>query len=131
MDIYLKSICIAVVGIFLCLILSRNAKDYAFVIVTILCCALSAVAIGFLKPVLDLVEELAHMVDNSSGWVKILLKTVGLSMIGETVSLICAESGHAAVGKTLQVLTTVVILWVSLPLIRSLMDLIRSILEML
>lgn len=131
MDVYLKSVVIAVIGVLLCLILSKKAKDYAVVIIIALCCALCAVAIGFLKPILQLMEQLSRMVDSRSGWLKILLKTAGLSIIGETVSLICADAGLASVGKMLQLLTTVVILWISLPLVQNLMDLIGSILEML
>ena len=131
MNIYLKSIGIAIVGVLLCLILSKNAKDYGIVIVLLLCCALCGAALGFMEPILELIGDLAHIIDNSSSWIKILMKTVGLSLIGEIASLICVDAGHAAVGKALQLLTTVAILWVSLPLIQHLMDLIGSILEML
>ena len=131
MDVYLKSVVIAIIGVLLCLVLSKSAKDYSVVIAILICSALCAVVVGFLKPILQLLEQLSQLVDNNSKWLEILLKTAGLSMIGETVSLICSDAGLASVGKVLQLLTTVVILWVSLPLVQNLMDLIGSVLEML
>ena len=131
MNIYLRAIGIAIVGVLLCLILSKNAKDYGIVIVLILCCVISGVALSFIEPILELLDDLAQLSNGSSAWMSILLKTIGVSVIGEITSLICADSGHAAVGKILQFLTTVTILWLSLPLVRELLDLIASILEML
>lgn len=131
MDTYLKTIAVAAVGILLCLILSKNAKDYSFVISIVICSTLLGVAVGFLKPIFSLMEEIWDMSGNNGQWLAILLKVAGLSLIGETVSTISSDAGHGSAAKVLQFLTTVVIMWVCIPLIQSLLDLIQSILEML
>lgn len=131
MDTYLKVIGIAIIGILLCLILSKSAKDFPVLIVIILCCILGNAALGFIKPIIDLLEDLENIADTGFPWLAILLKATGLTFIGETVSTVCTDSGHGAVGKTVQTLTTVVIMWISLPLIQKLMDLIQSVLEIL
>lgn len=131
MDTYLKVIGIAVIGILLCLILSKNAKDFPIVLVIILCCVLCGAALGFIEPIILLLEDLEKLAGTGFPWLAILLKATGLTFIGEIVSAVCSDAGHAAVGKTVQTLTTVVILWMSLPLIQKLMDLIQSVLEML
>jgi stage III sporulation protein AD len=131
MDNYLRTVCITLIGILLCLILSNRAKDYSILLGIILCSTICTLAAAYLKPVLELVAELGEISTQITPWLKVLMKAVGLSFIGETAGAICADAGQAAVGKVLQILTTVVILWVSLPLIQSLMDLILNILEML
>lgn len=131
MDTYLKVIGIAVIGILLCLILSKNTKDFPIVLVIVLCCILCGASLGFMKPIILLLEDLEELADTGVPWLTILLKATGLTFIGETVSAVCSDAGHAAVGKAVQTLTTVVILWISLPLIQKLMDLIQSVLEML
>ena len=131
MDTYLKVIGIAVIGILLCLILSKNTKDFPILLVIVLCCALCGAALGFIKPIILMLEDLGKLADTGVPWLSILLKATGLTFIGETVSAVCVDAGHAAVGKTVQTLTTVVIMWISLPLIQKLMDLIQSVLEML
>ena len=131
METYLKTVCIVIVGIFLCIILSRKANDYSLVLVIILCCAICTVAFAFLKPILDFVKEIGELIGANGKWLPLLLKSAGLSLIGEITVAICTESGHASLAKVLQMLTTISIMWVSLPLIQSLLDLIQSILEML
>lgn len=131
MDTYWKTVCLAVIGVVLCLIMAKNAKDHTTVVVIMLCCGICSVAVGFLSSILQLLNTLAQISGTGSVWMEILLKSVGLSIIGDTVSNICSDAGQASVGKTLQLLTTVVIMWISLPLIRHLLELIQSILEML
>lgn len=131
MDTYFKTVCIVVAGIILCAILSRKANDYSLVIIIMLCIAICTVAITFLKPILDFIEEMDGLAGENAKWFPLLLKSAGLSFIGEITGTICAEAGHASLSKMLQVLTVICITWVSLPLIQNLLELIQSILEML
>ena len=131
MNSYWKAVCAAIVGVVLCLILSKNAKDHSTLVAVLLCSILCAAACAFLAPVLKMLDKLSALSAAGTQWLGILLKCVGLSFVGETVSTICADAGNGAVGKSLQLLTTVTILWVSLPLIENLLDLIESVLELL
>jgi stage III sporulation protein AD len=58
----------------------------------------------------------------------VILKTVGIGLIGELAGLICSDAGNAALAKSIQILTTAVILWLSIPLFESLLDLVQAIL---
>jgi hypothetical protein len=49
-------------------------------------------------------------------------------LIGELAGLICSDAGNAALAKSIQILTTAVILWLSIPLFESLLDLVQAIL---
>ena len=131
METYFKTIGIIIIGVILSITLSQKAKDFSILVMIMLCCAVCATAVIFLKPILSFLNELEDFVPTNNQWLSILLKAAGLSFIGETSAAVCAEAGHASVGKTLQLLTTVSILWVSLPMIESLLELIKSILELL
>lgn len=131
MEHYFRTISITLVGTFVCLILSKNAKDYGLLIGIILCCMIGTLAAWYFKPILELIDKFGQISDHISPWIVILVKSVGLSFIGETVSAICIDAGQAAIAKVMQTTTTLAILWVSIPLIQSLMDLIYNILEML
>jgi hypothetical protein len=43
-------------------------------------------------------------------------------------TLICTDAGNTALAKTVQILTTAMILWLSIPLFESLLDLVQAIL---
>jgi hypothetical protein len=49
--------------------------------------------------------------------------------VAEIAGLICTDAGNAALAKTIQILATAVILWLTLPLMQALLDLVRKIME--
>jgi hypothetical protein len=67
----------------------------------------------------------------NGGFVAILLKTVGISIVSDIAIMICNDSGNTALGKILNVLTTAVTLWVCMPLFTELLDLMENILQAL
>jgi hypothetical protein len=58
----------------------------------------------------------------------ILLKVVGIGLIGEISALICTDSGNASLGKILQILSAAVILRLALPLLEQFLDLLEKVL---
>jgi stage III sporulation protein AD len=61
-------------------------------------------------------------------WLGIMLKAVGIGLVVEMGALICTDAGNAALGKTLQLLGAAAVLWLSIPLADSLMELLEQIL---
>ena len=59
----------------------------------------------------------------------ILMKVVGIGVISEIAGLICSDTGNGAMGKAIEILASGVILWVGLPLLNNLFQLIENILE--
>ena len=58
---------------------------------------------------------------------QVILKSVGIALVSEIAMMVCADSGNAALGKALQLMSTGVILWLSLPLMKSLLQLVQRI----
>jgi stage III sporulation protein AD len=85
-------------------------------------------ALTYLQPVVDFIRQLQATAQLDDGMLEILLKAVGIGLIGEIASLICADTGNAALGKSLQLLSAAVILWLSLPLLTQLLELLQQIL---
>ena len=63
-----------------------------------------------------------------SAWI---LKLLGIGLVSEIGVLTCNDSGNASLGKSLQMLTTMVMLYHAVPLYRSLMSLLQEILGQL
>ena len=130
MDIFVKVLGISVIGVILCLILSKNGKDFAVVISILSCCIIVTATVSFLDPVIQLIDKIRTLASMKEMYLGILLKAVGISFLGDTVSTVCCDAGYASIGKTLSFMTTVVVLWISLPLINGMLDLVSSVLEM-
>jgi stage III sporulation protein AD len=88
-----------------------------------------AVGIAYLTPVVDFVRQLQSNSGTDPEFVRILLKSVGIGLVAEIAGLICTDAGNAAMAKTIQILATAVILWLAMPLMSALLELVRKLME--
>lgn len=129
MDIFLRASAGAIVGLVLYIILSKQGKEFSVLITIIVCCILATAAMSIMEPILQFVENIQDIGQLHIDSLKVLVKAIGIGLVGELVSLICVDAGNAALGKMLQILTTVIITWLSLPLLSAFLELIEDILR--
>lgn len=115
-------------AVILCLILGKQTKEMSVLLSAAVCCMVAVLCLGYLRPVTDFFSELEHIGNLDGELLSILLKAVGIAFIAEISGLICADAGNAALGKVLQMLACAVILYLSIPLLRSLMALVTELL---
>ena len=89
---------------------------------------IGVVTFVYFEPVISFVRRLTEMTKLNADLLAVILKSVGIGILGELAGLICSDAGNAALSKTIQMLTTAVILWLSIPLFESLLDLVQAIL---
>ena len=129
MDTVLKVIFGAIIAVILGLMLRQQGKDIALLLSTAVCCMVIAIGISYLTPVVDFVRELQANTGMDPAFIRIILKSVGIGLVAEIAGLICTDAGNAALAKTIQILATAVILWLALPLMRALLELVRKMME--
>ena len=128
MDQFVRIAAGVLLTVLLTVLLNKQGKDMALLLTAAVCCMVVTVVITYLEPVLDFLKELETMGSLDSDMVRILLKAVGVSLVAEIASLICADCGNSALGKAVQILAVAAVLWLSLPLLRALMDMIQKML---
>lgn len=128
MDIFIKATAGVLITLILCLIISKQGKDMATLLVLAVCCMVLTAAITYLKPVLDFFQKLESIGNLDSGLVKTLLKAVGIGLLAEIAGLVCSDSGNSAMGKVLHILASAAILALSVPIFTQLLELIETIL---
>lgn len=128
MEGYIKAIAAALITAVLCLILAKQGKDMAVVLTILACVMILSSAMGYMGNLIDFLEQLERLVGLKGDEFQILMKVVGIGLTGEMASMICADAGNTALGKVLQLLGTVLILCLSLPLFQGLLELIDGIL---
>lgn len=129
MEVFFKLTAGALIAAVLGLLLSRKDKDIALLLTAAASGVILITAFLYLEPVLSFFTELQRLGNLDSDIMRVLIKSVGIGLLSEIASLICTDMGNAALGKTLQVAATILILWLSLPLLTSLLTLICDILE--
>lgn len=129
MNTFLKIAAGILISALLSLILSKQSKDISVLLVLAVCCMTVSVAVQYIEPVIVLVQRLSSIAKLDGDMLKILIKSVGIGILAEIVSLICTDSGNATLGKTIQIIAVAVILYLSTPLFMKLISLIEDILR--
>jgi hypothetical protein len=129
MDIYLKAIGGVLVALMLCLALGNRGKEFAVLLALMVSAMVIMAGLSYFSSVLDFFAQLQSLIGLDNDLLNVLLRAVGVGLIGEIAGLICADGGQAALGKALQILTSGVILWVSLPLYSQILKLVEELLS--
>lgn len=128
MEIFTKTAGGILVATLLFLVLSKQGKEFSLLLTVTVCCMVAAVAVVYLEPIVVFFEKLQTVGQLDSSLLEVVLRAVGIGILSEITSLICADAGNAALGKSLQILASAVVLWMSVPLFTSLLELVEEIL---
>lgn len=128
MDKFLQTAAGVIAAAVLWIILSKQGKEYALLLSLGACALVLLVVFQFFQPVVDLLHQLQKLANLQPQWISVLLKALGIGLVVEMGALICSDAGNAALAKTMQILGSAAVLWLSVPLINSLIALLQQIL---
>ena len=129
MGIFWKAAAAALIAVILSLALGKQEKDIGTILSIAVCCMVMVSALVYLEPILEFLRELETIGDLQGDFLGILLKALGIGLVAEIASTVCVDAGNGSMGKTIHTLGAAAILYLSLPVFRAMMDLLRRILE--
>jgi len=118
----------AVLACILCVALGKQGMEFRILITVAVSGMILLLSVSFLEPVLEFIHRLETLGNLDPQMISILFKAVGIGLLSDITALICNDSGNNSVGKALQTLGTVVILWLAIPIFNALLDLIQQLL---
>ena len=128
MELFLQSAALVLIAVILALLLSPQNKVFA-PLLSLTACALVLIGLAkYLEPVLDLLRQMQNLADINGQMLSVMLKAVGISMIAQLAELICNDAGQSAMGKAIGLMANAVILWISIPLVEELLELVQEVL---
>lgn len=128
MEVFLKAAATIVIALVFYLVLSKQGTDISVLLTVTVCCIVFITALNYLEPVIDFVNTAIDIGKLDSSMLQIVLKAAGIGIVSEITLLVCTDSGNAALGKTLQILGSSIVLWLSIPLFTKMLELIEAIL---
>lgn len=128
MTAFLQAAAAVLLAVVLGLMLNKQGKDMGTVLSIAVCCMVAMIAISYLQPVVEFLQKLETLGGLDESMVGILLKAVGIGFVAEIAGLVCSDAGNSSLGKSIQILGSAVILWLSIPLFNSLIELVQEIL---
>lgn len=128
MDDFIKLCGGILIALIFSLILNREGKEFSALLVTAVCCITVVGAASFLSPLVDFFNSLLDIGQLDRDIVSVVLKATGIGLLAEMTYTICVDCGNTALGKILQVVASITILWLSVPLFTALLELVEEIL---
>lgn len=131
MEIIFKSAAAALISVVLSMVVGTHHKEMATLLSAAVCCMIAVAMLTYLRPALEFFDKLSVMGNLDQEALSILMKATGIAILAEITGLICADAGNSTLGKVLQMLAAVVILWLSLPLLEKLIEILNEIIDSL
>lgn len=127
MTAFLQACAAVLLAVILILAQGKN-KEMGTLLSLGACCMVALIALSYLRPVIDFLGSLETLGGLDGTMVETLLKIAGIGMVSEIACLVCNDAGNSSLGKAVQLLGTAVILWLSVPLLTALVELLQTIL---
>lgn len=128
MELFWKCVAGVLIAAILGPVFGQQEKGISVMLSVAVCAMGAVILLSYLEPVLDLLRQLESLGDLGGEMLTILLKAMGIALVAELAGLICTDAGSGALGKTIQMLASAVILWLSIPVFQAFLALIRQIL---
>ena len=128
MTIFLQVCAAVLLAVVLILTLKNHNKEIGMILGIVACAMIAIAALNYLQPVVNFLYTLEDLGGLNDTTVKLLLKSSGIGMITEISMLVCKDAGNESMGKAMQLLGVAVILYLSIPLFTSLLELLQQML---
>lgn len=129
MDIYLRLVAGILIAAILTMVLKKQEKDIAFLLCLTVCAVVVISISVYLEEMVSLVWQLSESSGVEESWIRMILKILGIGLLSQISASICSDSGNQSLSQVIQILTNVVILWLCMPLLEQILNLLRTVLE--
>jgi stage III sporulation protein AD len=119
---------LALIGAVLSMVLGKRSEHMGIMVTMAVVCMIAIMALNYIKPAIELIARLQVMGNLDQDMLSTLLKAVGIAMVTELATMVCADAGMTSAGKALQMLGAAVVLWLSIPLVERMLDLLQDVL---
>ena len=128
MDEALRLPALALIAALLTLVLRKQSPELGLVLTLCACVLGSALLLSAFKPVLRLTRSLAERAELDAALMAPVWKCLGLGLLTELCSAVCADAGQSALAKLVELGGTVLCLAAALPLLQAVLALIEELL---
>lgn len=126
MDTMFKLATLAILASILCLLLRQGEKPISLVLSLLACTVIIGLALRFIRPAWEIVEQLQTLSGLDEEVTAPLLKAVGIGMLTQIAGCVCTDAGESSLAKAVELSGTVLAVYVSLPLLSAVLSLVET-----
>lgn len=128
MEEIIKIIGIGLVALVIIIILKQYKPEYAIYVSIIAGILILFFAIEKLTGIIELLQSISNKTYINQQFLGILLKITGIAFLTEFAVSVCSDAGEKAIASKIEIGSKVIIITMSMPIIKSLLELIMEIL---
>lgn len=128
MNVFLKAVAGILTAVILWLCVNKDNKGVSVLLTLAVCTMVILVSAVFLQPIIEFIHKLQAVAELDENLLSVVLKAVGIGLLTELTMTICKDAGNETMGKSLQILSSAVVIWLSIPVFERLIALLDNIL---
>lgn len=128
MNVFLKAVAGVLTAVILWLSVNKENKGISVLLTLAVCIMVFSVCAYFIQPIVEFIHKLEALGEIDEALLSVILKVVGIGLLTEICTAICKDSGNESMGKSLHILSTVAVIWLSIPVFERLITLLDKIL---
>jgi len=121
MELIIKAVVIGVTGVILALIVKKTNPEFSLVLSITVCALLVGLSMKVFASISEVLDLVKVETSFSSAYTEPVLKCVGIGITARIGSDLCKDSNQEAVASTVEICGAMCALYVSLPLIKTLL----------
>lgn len=119
---------IGIIAVFLAMTVKKDKQEFAMLIILAASLLILGLALSKADDVIIVIRMTEEYLGSNSIYIGILLKMVGITYVAEFSSNLCKDAGFGAVGNQIEFFGKIMIMAVSMPVIKSLLQTISEML---
>ena len=127
MDI-VKIIGVGFIAVIIIVILKQYRPEFAIYVSIIAGVMIILMITDSVSGIIQIMQDIASRTNINSGFLKILIKITGIAILTEFAVSICKDSGESSVASKIDIGGKVIIISMSIPIIRALLETVLKIL---
>ena len=117
-----------VVGSVLSLVIKKNSPEMSLLLALAVALLVVGLGLELIRAVLDFARVLQDAAGLSPALIGPVMKTVGIGILTRLAADICKDAGQAAIASTVELAGTVAALYIALPLMQTVFQMIGGLL---
>ena len=128
MDIVARTVILGIVGAVMCLVIKKGSPEISLVLAIAVSFLVLAFAIEIITAILEFMEVIRDAAELSPVVMGPVVRTVGISILTRLAADTCKDAGQAGIASAVELAGTVAAIYVALPLMRTVFDMVGRLL---
>ncbi len=117
---------IAAVALIFGLFLRQHNKTVSLILIIFACIAVFLQSVSYLSDIIETLSGMVSGMDETSAYLKIMFKVLGIALITQIISDLCRDCGESALAGQTEVAAKIFIVALILPLLQAVVKVITG-----